>query len=80
MAYDGQGIPAEKRDVVLDHGFTTTAEGTGLGMSIVIDVDRAHGWDVDVVASEDGGARFEISGLDIDAPGEVAPTESVEPQ
>ena len=61
---DGVGIPPEERDSVLDHGYTTASEGTGLGMSIVQTVVEAHGWKIRVTESESGGARFEVTGVD----------------
>lgn len=57
---DGTGIPPEERDDVFDHGYTTDAEGTGFGLSIVAEFVQAHGWEIDVTAGETGGARFEI--------------------
>jgi signal transduction histidine kinase len=61
---DGPGIPEDKRDSVLEDGFTTEADGTGLGLSIVTSIVKAHGWDVTVTGSSDGGARFEITGVE----------------
>ncbi|MFP8952876.1 PAS domain S-box protein [Natrialbaceae archaeon A-arb3/5] len=61
---DGPGIPAEKRDAVFDAGYSTTEGGTGFGLSIVEQVTDAHGWDVRIVAGTDGGARFEITGVE----------------
>ncbi len=61
---DGVGIPEDDRDAVLDHGYTTTEEGTGLGMSIVRTIADAHGWTVSVTESESGGARFEFRNVD----------------
>lgn len=68
---DGDGIPAEHRDEVFDHGYTTDEEGTGFGLSIVTDLVGAHGWSISVTEgsvaptqgeqTERGGARFEIS-------------------
>ena len=55
---DGPGIPAEKREKVFDRGFSG-GSGTGFGLAIVADVVEAHGWEVDLVESDDG-ARFEI--------------------
>jgi signal transduction histidine kinase len=57
---DGHGIPENERDSVLDHGYTT-GTGTGVGLCIVGDIVDAHGWEVTVTESRDGGARFEIS-------------------
>ncbi|MFC7201921.1 ATP-binding protein [Haloferax namakaokahaiae] len=60
---DGPGIPADARERVLEPGFTTNREngGTGLGLPIVKQVVDAHGWDIDITESADGGARFEFS-------------------
>jgi PAS domain S-box-containing protein len=63
---DGPGIDPESRDRVFDTGYSTTTEGTGFGLRIVADVADAHGWDVRVTDSSDGGARFEIRGVDVE--------------
>jgi len=57
---DGAGIPPDQRDTVLDHGVTSSENGTGFGLSIVADIVAAHGWDVTVTSGTDGGARFEF--------------------
>ena len=67
VADDGPGIPAADRDSVFDMGFSTAREGTGFGLPIVQDVVQAHGWDVAVTESAAGGARFEITGVDVSA-------------
>lgn len=64
VADDGPGIPAEVREHVFDAGWTSTADGTGLGLTIVYDVARAHGWDVAVADGPDGGTRFEFANVD----------------
>jgi len=64
VADDGQGIPADEREQVFDHGFTTAVDGTGLGLAIVASIADAHGWDVDVPDSETG-ARFEFYRLNV---------------
>ena len=61
---DGPGIPEENRDDVFEAGYTTSSDGTGFGLRIVKQVANAHGWDVVVVEGEQGGARFEISGVE----------------
>ncbi|WP_247005455.1 ATP-binding protein [Halorientalis litorea] len=63
VADDGPGIPEDERDHVFETGYTTGG-GTGFGLSIVADIAEAHGWDVSVTESEDGGARFEITGVE----------------
>jgi len=61
---DGVGIPAEKRAEVFQSGYTTSEDGTGFGLTIVAEIADAHGWDVQVVESESGGARFEVRGVE----------------
>jgi PAS domain S-box-containing protein len=61
VADDGPGIPAEERNEVFEAGYSTTAEGTGLGLNIVEEIAEAHGWDISVTESDAGGARFEIT-------------------
>jgi signal transduction histidine kinase len=63
---DGDGIPADERDEVFDYGHTTSDEGTGFGLSIVADIVDAHDWYISIAESNEGGARFEISGVQID--------------
>ncbi|MFB6218979.1 MAG: PAS domain-containing sensor histidine kinase [Halobacteriaceae archaeon] len=60
VADDGPGIPAEEREDVFDHGYSTAADGTGFGLAIVREIAAAHGWTVSVGESESGGARFEF--------------------
>jgi signal transduction histidine kinase len=57
----GPGIPPELREQVFAKFFRlpgTTQRGSGLGLSIVEDIVRAHGGQVDVESSPLGGARF----------------------
>jgi len=61
---DGVGIPAEEHEAVFDAGYSTSADGTGFGLSIVNQVAEAHGWEIRVVDGTDGGARFEITGVE----------------
>jgi signal transduction histidine kinase len=60
---DGPGIPESERDAIFDTGYSSTDGGTGLGLSIVETIADAHGWTVDVGASESGGARFEFTDI-----------------
>jgi signal transduction histidine kinase len=57
---DGTGIPADERDEIFSHGYSTADGGTGLGLAIVETSVRAHDWTIGVTESDDGGARFEI--------------------
>jgi len=65
VADDGHGVPEEDREQVFDHGYSTSDRGTGFGLSIVSRIADAHGWDVTVAASDDGGAQFEVTGVDV---------------
>lgn len=60
----GSGIPEEKREEVFEHGHTTSEKGTGFGLSIIDDIVEAHNWEITVTESTEGGARFEITGID----------------
>lgn len=57
---DGPGIPPSVREQVFESGYTRSSTGTGLGLAIVKSIANAHGGDVSVTDSENGGARFEI--------------------
>ncbi|MGQ3412674.1 ATP-binding protein [Natrinema sp. LN54] len=61
---DGPGVPPEERQTVFEMGYTTNDDGTGFGLNIVRSIADAHGWDVSVGESADGGARFEFSGVE----------------
>ncbi|MFB6142262.1 MAG: PAS domain S-box protein [Halorientalis sp.] len=74
VADDGAGVPADRPEQVFEPGCTTTPDGTGFGLSIVQRIVEAHGWDVAVRESADGGARFEVTGLE---PSEVGDGDAV---
>jgi GAF domain-containing protein len=61
VADDGSGVPADRRDRIFESGFSTGDEGSGLGLAIVKSIVDAHGWSIDLVESDDGGARFEVT-------------------
>lgn len=65
IADSGPGIPADEREQIFATGYSTAATGTGLGLAIVSEIVQAHGWDIEVTESDDGGTRFEITGVDI---------------
>lgn len=57
----GTGIPKADRDDIFGHSYTTSEDGSGLGLGIVADIVEAHGWQISVTESEEGGgARFEV--------------------
>jgi signal transduction histidine kinase len=55
---DGDGIPEEIRDDVFEFGTSTNTDGRN-GLPIV----EAHDWEITATESDDGGARFEITGV-----------------
>ena len=57
---DGSGIPASERDQVLDSGYSTDSNRSGLGLTIVKQIVESHGWTIAVTESSTGGARFAI--------------------
>jgi signal transduction histidine kinase/DNA-binding response OmpR family regulator len=61
---DGPGIPEDRRESVLEAGYTTATDGTGYGLYIVSEIAAAHGWDVEVDDGRDGSARFEVTGVE----------------
>lgn len=65
VADDGPGIPEEDREAVLDYGHSTDADGTGLGLRSVHRIVQAHGWELTITESATGGARIEITGVDL---------------
>lgn len=58
----GPGIPPELADRLADPFFTTRAEGTGLGLSLVQTIASLHGGGLDIepVAHDLGGAAFTL--------------------
>ena len=60
---DGPGVPEDKREDVFEPGETTNPEGTGFGLPIVKRIAEAHGWEVGLTDSFDGGARFEFKNV-----------------
>jgi len=63
VADDGVGVPPDDRAAVFESGYSS-GDGTGLGLSIVRQVATEHGWDVSLVGSDAGGARFEFTGVE----------------
>ncbi|MHB9287003.1 sensor histidine kinase [Halobacteriales archaeon Cl-PHB] len=64
VADDGPGIPEADREEVFEAGHSTADDGTGFGLHIVQRVVEAHGWDVSISESVDGGARFAVTGVE----------------
>lgn len=60
----GPGIPTDRRDSVFEWGYSSTDGGTGLGLAVVREIARAHGWNVQVKEAAGGGARIEVRGIE----------------
>ncbi len=64
VADDGVGLSTEAGERIFEAGYSGTRDGTGFGLSIVNRIVDAHGWDIRVTASAEGGARFEITNVE----------------
>lgn len=64
---------------MFEPGYTSIESGTGFGLTIVADIAGAHGWDVHVTESDDGGARFEFTGGEPPGAEVSAPSERSRP-
>jgi signal transduction histidine kinase len=62
---NGEGIDEEDRSRAFETGYSTSDAGTGFGLWIVAEIADAHDWTVTIDESSEGGARFEITGVDI---------------
>jgi len=58
---NGPGVPQANRAEIFKPYFTTHAEGTGLGLSVVQQIVQAHGWDIVCLGNEPAGALFRIA-------------------
>jgi PAS domain S-box-containing protein len=64
VADDGVGVPLDERPRIFEAGHPDSGNSTGFGLSIVAEIAEAHGWDVSLTESAEGGARFEITGVE----------------
>jgi len=58
---DGRGIPEEFMDKIFDPFFTMRARGTGLGLTVVNNIIKAHGGLLEVESREGEGTQFDIT-------------------
>ena len=58
---DGVGITDDIQEQVFDPFFTTSSDGTGLGLAVVQSVVLAHAGNISIVPPVLGGASFKIS-------------------
>lgn len=62
---DGPGIPSDRREDVFEWRVSGGSEHAGLGLAIVDRIAQAHGWGVSVTEGNEGGARFELTDIEI---------------
>ncbi len=62
---DGPGVAAENRAEIFKPYFTTQPTGTGLGLAVVQQIVRAHGWEIECVPNEPKGAIFRIQRMQL---------------
>jgi len=60
----GPGIPKADRERIFETGYTTHDNGTGFGLAIVEQIATAHDWEIRATDANEGGARFEITGIE----------------
>lgn len=60
---NGPGVPPESEADIFRPYFTTSAHGTGLGLTVVRQIALAHQWDVEYIRESGAGAVFRVSGL-----------------
>lgn len=74
VADDGPGVPEEVRERAFEAGYSTAPDNSGLGLSIVKQIAREHGWHVSLVSGQepyaDTGTRFEFTGVERVKPGD----------
>jgi signal transduction histidine kinase len=60
---DGPGLPAEQREAALERGarLDETTPGSGLGLSIVVELTRAYGGRITLADSDMGGLKVLLS-------------------
>jgi signal transduction histidine kinase len=63
IADNGPGVSNEHRDEIFKPYFTTQPKGTGLGLAVVQQIVLAHGWEIECLPNQPGGAIFRIAHL-----------------
>lgn len=63
---DGTGIPDSIVGSVFESGISTGEDGIGLGLTICNRIAEAHSWEVRYTESKAGGARIEVTGVEME--------------
>lgn len=50
---------------MFDAGYSTDSNSIGLGLTFVAQLVATYGWEYDVTESDEGGARFEFTGVEL---------------
>lgn len=58
---NGPGVPESVREQIFRPYFTTSKQGTGLGLAVVEHAVHAHRWSIACLSGEDGGAVFRLT-------------------
>lgn len=64
IADDGPGVSPDQRTAVLEAGYSTVQQRPGLGLTIVRTIADAHGWELTLSESADGGLRVDVRGVE----------------
>ena len=62
---DGPGIPEADRDRLFGWGESGGDSDGGIGLAIVERIAENHGWSISIADGREGGARFEIAGVEV---------------
>ena len=60
----GPGVPAQQQAEIFTTGYSTAANGTGLGLTIVAEIVQTHGWEIAVADGTHAGTRFDIANVE----------------
>lgn len=64
VADDGAGLSAGDHREIFETKYSTADGGLGIGLQIVQRTVDAHDWEIAATDSQDGGARFEVTGVE----------------